>query len=385
MKTRVRLPFVLLAFTLLLAACGNKAAAPSAAAPVISTSTVTSEGHLVPRDNLYLSFPVAGRVSEILVKKGDKVTHGQTLVRLGDRQQAQAALAAAQLQLVSAQQNLDALNRTAALDRAQAWQAYMHAQEVSSAAQHDWDQLDPTAIQTDIDNAQADAATFKTDLGDAQTDFNKYKDLPADNATRKSYEDKLRTAQANYDDAVRKVEDLTHSRDTVRAALDAALAAEAEATRAYDNVQNGPDADKLALAQAGLDNARAQAAAAQSALDDYDLKAPFDGVVMDTNVSLEQRVGPETWAVVVADTSQWYVDTSDLTEQDVVNVSPGQAVTITADALPGVALNGTVEEIADTPGTQGGDVVYTVHVRLQEADPRLRWGMTLQVTFPGQK
>ena len=110
---------------------------------------------------------------------------------------------------------------------------------------------------------------------------------------------------------------------------------EAEAKRTYENSSNGPNTDKLALAQASLDNAKAQVAAAQNALDNFDLKAPFDGTVMDVNVSANQLVSPQTWVVAFADTSTWYVDTSDLNELDVVKVSPGQKVDLTADALPG--------------------------------------------------
>ena len=126
-------------------------------------------------------------------------------------------------------------------------------------------------------------------------------------------------------------------------------------------------------------------AAAQNALDNYDLKAPFDCTVMDINVTANQMVGPETWAVAVADTSQWYVDTSDLNELDVVKVSIGQKVDITADALPGVKLSGVVQEIGQTPKSQGTDILYTVHIRLDNPDPRLRWGMTMEVTFTAQK
>ena len=126
-------------------------------------------------------------------------------------------------------------------------------------------------------------------------------------------------------------------------------------------------------------------AAAQDALDSYDLKAPFDCTIMDINVSSNQMVGPETWAVAIADTSQWYVDTSDLNELDVVKVSLGQKVDISADALPGVKMSGVVEEIGNTPVNQGTDVLYTVHILLNNPDARLRWGMTMEVTFPVSK
>jgi multidrug resistance efflux pump len=381
MKRTAPLLYPTLILALLLAACGAKTGSSAAVTSTPAPVSVVAEGHLVPNQSVYLAFPAGGHVAGLPVKKGDKVSQGQVLASLDDRQQAEAAVAAAQLELTTAQQQFDALNRTVALGRAQAWQAWIQAQKTRGAAQAAWDALNLNTIQTDIDNANADVASRRTDLENAQKDFDKYSNLPADNATRKSYEDRLRTAQSNYDAAVRKAEDLTNNRDSLRAALDAALGAEAEAKRTYDNTQGGPNTDKLALAQARLDGAKAQLAAAQNALDNYDLKAPFAGTVVDTNVTVGQLIGPDTWAVVIADTSRWYVDTSDLTEQDVVRVAVGQKVQVTADALPGVVMTGVVEQIVQAPKTSGGDVVYTVHILMDKVDPRLFWGMTMEVTF----
>ena len=364
-----------------LSACGTAAGTSATATPVASANTVIAEGHLSPNRNQYLAFQAHGKVDQILVKQGDQVKQGQLLASLADRQPAQAALAAAQLALTSAQQAFDSLKRTADLGHAQAWQAYMDAQKSSQAAQLAWDQLDQNAIQTNIDTAQSDLNSRKTDLANAQSDFNKYADLPNQNQNRLDYEQKLRTAQINYDQALQKLQDLVNARDQLHAALLAARNAEAEAQRTYQNTQNGPDSDKLALAQAQLDNATAQLAAAQAALDGYDLKAPFDCTVMDINISANQMAGPEIWALAVADTSHWYVDTSDLNELDVVKLSPGQNVTGSADALPGVKMSGVVAEIGNTPVNQGTDVLYTVHILLNNPDPRLRWGMTMEVNF----
>lgn len=370
-----------LSLLLLLTACGSKATDTSAATPTPAAEPVIAEGHLVPNQSVYLAFLASGRVDEVLVQKGDHVSQGQVLVRLGDREQVEAALAGAQAQGVAAQQAYDLLIRTADLGHAQAWQTYMDTQKARAAAQLAWDRLDQHTIQTELDNAQTNVTSRQTDLDNAQTDLDKYSTLPADNATRKSYEDLLQFAQTNYDTAVQKAEDLTNRRDTVHAALKAALAAEAEAKRTYENTQDGPEPDKLALAQAQLDAAKAQAAAAQSALDNYDLKAPFAGTVADINGSVYQMVSPQTWVVALAEPSQWYVDTSDLTEMDVVKISVGQSVQVTADARPGEPMTGVVESISGAPQIQGGDVLYTVHIRLNDPDPSLLWGMTMEVTF----
>jgi multidrug resistance efflux pump len=366
---------------LFLTAYGGTTSSPSAATPTPAADTVIAGGHLVPNQSVYLTFLASGRVDEVLVQKGEQVVRGQVLVRLGDRQQVEAALAGAQAQVVAAQQAYDLLGSTADLGHAQAWQTYMNAQRAYAAAQLAWDQLDLNTLQADIDNAQADVNSRQIDLKNALTDLDKYSNLPANDATRKSSEDRLRTASTNYDTAVLKALDLTNRRDSLLSVLNIARAAEAEAKRTYENAQNGPDTDKLAPAQAQLDAVKAQAAAAQSALDNYDLKAPFAGTVADINASVSQMVSPQTWVVALADTSQWYVDTSDLTEMDVVKISLGQAVQVTADALPGVPMSGVVESISGAPLFQAGDVLYTVHIKLNDPDPSLLWGMTMEVTF----
>lgn len=370
-----------LSLFMLLAACNGTSTASPTATPIPAPETVVAAGHLVPNQSTYLTFLASGRVEEVLVHMGDHVSQGQVLVRLGDRQQVEAALAGAQAQKVTAQQAFDLLVRTAALGSAQAWQAYMNAQKAVAAAQLAWDKLDLNKIQTDIDNAQADVASRQIDLNKAQADFNKYSNLPASNPTRITYENALRTAQTNFDTAVLKVIDLTNQRDSLHSALDTIRAAQAEALLTYQDTRNGPDSDNLALAEVQLDAVTSQVNAAQSALDNYDLKAPFAGTVENTNVSVSQMVGPQSWVVALADTSQWYVDTSDLTETDVVKVSLGQVVKVTADALPGVTMDGVVDSIGGAPVLQGGDILYTVHILLKNPDPRLLWGMTMEVTF----
>jgi multidrug efflux pump subunit AcrA (membrane-fusion protein) len=377
-----KIPFsILLALGFLLAACGAKTEPPTVTDPIPTKASVIAEGHLSPVRGLYLFFPVRGRVAEILVAAGDRVTAGQVLVRLGDGQQAEAVLAASQLELTLARQEFDTLVRTADLAHAHAWQAYMDAQKIRLAAQLAWDRLDLNDIQVDIDNARADVTSRQTDLEDAQKDLEKYSDLPAENATRRSYEDSLRTAQIDYDTALQKLEQVTNRRDSLRTALDSALAFEAEALRLFENTQDGPDPDKLALSQGRLDAAQARLAAAQAALDSYSLKAPFSATVVNVDLSVGEWAGPESYAVAIADYSAWVVETSDLSELDVVDILVGQAVQVTADALPELVMTGVVESISGAPRLQGGDILYTVRILMDEVDPALLWGMTVEAKF----
>jgi multidrug resistance efflux pump len=302
-------------------------------------------------------------------------------VRLSDREPAEAALAAAQLELATAQQAYDEFVRTAGLGRAEAWQAYMDAQIVRADAAREWEDLNVDNIDDRIVDREADVKDRQEELDDAQKEFDKYADLDKDNSKRKKAEDDLERAQEDYNQAVRDLEEEIRDRDTVRATLDQALAAEDEAKHQYDLSLDGPNTEQLALLEARLKNAKAQLASADSNLSNYELTAPFNGEVMEINVSVNEVVGPETRAVIVADTSQWFIETSDLTELEVVDVAEGQRVSILADALPDVEMSGVVKDISKSFKSQGGDILYTVRIKADDVDPRMRWGMTVEVTF----
>lgn len=366
-----------------LTACASQATTPTpenAAAPADSNEVV-AEGHLKPVRASNLSFQARGIVEQVNVKIGDRVRKGDVLARLSNAAQAEAGLAAARLELLTAQQALDALIRNGDASRAAAWDAYQRAQIARAAAQKKWNDLDPRDIQKRLDDQQATVNERKQDLQDAQTEFDKYKDLDPDNAKRKTAEDNLRAAQRDYDNAVAELEKIQREQDSLRAALDAALAAEAEAKYQWEISAEGVNKDQLAVAEARLEAAKAQAAAAEAALANYIITAPFDGVVLDVAVSVGEQVGPEVRAVSVADPSAWVIETSDITELEVVNVAVGQAVTFTPDALPDLRLKGVVAEISGASYLQSGDVIYTVYIHVQETDPRLKWGMTVEVTF----
>lgn len=387
--------FLLLVVTALLAACSQATATPPPATPQVGAEAVVAEGHLVPRDDAYLTFALRGKVAEVLVQKGDVVEAGQVLARLGDREPAEATLAAAQLEqaaaqleLTNAQQAYDTLIRIASLTHAQAWVKYNEAQTARATADRAWEAFDTDALETDLETATDEVKTRETELQDAQDEFDKYKALTKDNERRKTAKNVLDTAQNNYNEAVRKWEELQRRQDNLQAARDAAHAAEAEAERLFTTTAESAVSDALTLAQARLDTvkvrletAAAQIAAAQTNLNNYDLKAPFAGTVTDLSIAAGESVGTDKWVVQLADFSIQYVETSDLNELEVVKIEVGQTVRLVPDALPELELQGIVESIAQAAKMQSGDVLYTVKINVDNVDPRLRWGMTFEATF----
>ncbi len=366
----------------LLSACAPKGNLQGVSTIEPSSSDIIAEGHILPYDDLHLSFQTSGRVSKILFSEGDTIKKGQVLAELGDRSNAEQALASAKLELVSAQQDYDQTVRTAPLMNAQAWTAFLEAQKKRAKAEEEWEKLDLDQIDDDIEDAEKDVQDFEADLIEAQKDFDKYKDLDKDSSKRKNAKDDLETAQEDYNESVRKLEEIIQKRDLKRADLDKAIQTQAEAKRDYENSLDQPNKDKFQIAEARLQAAKTLLSSAEQNLSYFDLKAPFDGIVTDVNISMNEWITPNLWAIGVADTRNWYVETTDLSELDVVNIQIGQVVEMTADAIPGRTFSGIVDRVGLEPVNQGGDIYYTIRIKLNDFDPVLKWGMTVEVKFP---
>jgi multidrug efflux pump subunit AcrA (membrane-fusion protein) len=357
--------FAVLALSL--AACGNATEATPTSAEVVISNEVVAEGRLEPIHATNLTFQARGVVENVLVKAGDTVSEGDVLVRLSNAGGAEA-------QVVIAQNAYDTLLRNESGDRAELWQTYMDAQIARADAETEWEDVNVDDIDNRIEDLEADVEDRRTDLSDAQEEFDKYKDLSEDNSKRKTAEDDLEQAQEDLNQALRDLEEETRSRDEVFAVYEAALAVEAEAKYQYEISLDGPNADQLTLAKAQLD-------AAKDTLANYVIAAPFSGVVADVNVKTGEQVIADTRAVSLADFGTWIVETTDITELEVVKLSVGQKVNMIPDALPDLALAGEITGISNAYTQQGGDIIYTVTIRVNQTDPRLRWGMTVEAVF----
>jgi HlyD family secretion protein len=165
------------------------------------------------------------------------------------------------------------------------------------------------------------------------------------------------------------------------AAAGAELAA-AEADLA--GLQAGATLEQIAEAEAEVHRAEAALVAAQVALRDLELRAPFAGVIAAVDGETGEYVTPETVVVRLGDTSAWTIETSDLTELSIVQVAEGAPVVVTFDALPGLIVPGTVTGVRSFGENRQGDITYTVSITPDAADVRLRWNMTAAVSIEPQ-
>lgn len=418
MNRRTRLTLLTFLVGLTLGACTQAVPAPDSGAEpvpvVVDDLAVVAEGRLVPAESVRLAFVTGGRVAEILVSEGDRVSEGEVLARLGDREPLEAAVAGAELELAAAEleqvaAQADLLAAEQALETiVEHWpeQATLAQQALKDARQrqHNADRnlgyLTSSADQTDIDLAFTQMVLAEDALDKAKDAFEPYENKPAENVVRAALQQKLAEAQKAYDAAVRRYNalvDTANDFDVSQAEAELAIADAqlAQAEEDYAERIAGPDSDDVALAEARIAaaearlqtaaqrilTARASLAAARANLDNLDLTAPIAGTVVELNLIAGEQVTPGSPVVQIADFSSWFVETDNLTEIEVVQVAVGQGVQVVADALPQVPLSGQVDEIADVYVEKRGDVTYTARIRLDGVDPRLRWGMTVVVTF----
>lgn len=364
-------------------------------APVLAGNEIIAEGSLIPNQTVELSFNTGGLVAEVLVAEGEAVQEGQPLARLQNQEQLEASIAAARLELVNAEQALKDLTDSLNLQRAEAQQQVANAQKALQDAERYLANVTSSGDPADIDAAKAAVILAKDRLDKAKKNYRPYENKAEDNLIRASLLAQLSDAQKNYDRLVARLNNLggTANATTVAQAeadLAVAQAALEEAQKTYEMYQNGPDPDAVAVAEARLENAQAQLAAAEAAKASLELKAPFAGTVVSVDLKTGQYVNPGVPVFVLADFSTWQVETSDLTELNVVDLQPGDAATVSFDALPGEQFPAVVTGIKARGENRQGDIVYTVTVEPDPADAWeawdgvLRWNMTASVSIePG--
>jgi multidrug efflux pump subunit AcrA (membrane-fusion protein) len=337
------------------------------------SSVVSGTGSLVPAGRMNVNFKVAGTLTEVDVKVGDKVTTGAVLAKLDSSTQ-QSSLAQAQAALASAQANLQSTQSP--VTAAQVAQL----QHQLSAAQQNYND---TVASVNAQN-QADASTVAADQAKVNAD--------CPNGLQCSQEQ----AQLANDKSKQNM-DAISGQSRINSASQ-------QITSARDNlaVQTQVKPNSLASAQAQVASAQAQVTAAQLALNETTLTAPTSGVVISINGVPGESVagggsgataqapgslapqpssgsasasGASSGFMVIDDTSS-YIAVMPFAETDAARLAANQATSLTFDAIPNLTISGHVLSISPAATVVSNVVDYYVSFVLNRTDPRLREGMT---------
>jgi HlyD family secretion protein len=382
---------LMLAMAVLLSACGGKDPKADDLTPTPETEsamTVVVDGQVVPLRRAALALEVSGVVEEVLVSEGQRVARGEPLARLANRQAMQAEIDAARLEQIAAQQAYTDLLDNAPAVTAQAQLNLANARDALKDADYKWRvQQEGYRASTDtIRLSQANLALAEEAVEDAEDGYHTVSGRDTDDEERAMALANLVAAKKRRDDLKRSFNWYTGKPSEIdQAILDGELAqAQADLRSAeieWEKVKEGVDAEDLALAQARLAQAVSQLAAAEDALSQMELRAPFDGIVLSITLKAGEYATAGMPVAWVADDSGWNVETTDLSEVDVVRVQPGSPASISLDAMPEVEMDGVVESVRGYGESRQGDITYTAVIRLIDPDPRLRWNMTAFVTI----
>jgi HlyD family secretion protein len=186
---------------------------------------------------------------------------------------------------------------------------------------------------------------------------------------------------------------LEQSQAQVRLAVAELAEAELAATRSAQLVSKNfiaPASHDSAIAR--RDRAKAALSAAQAAeqiakanLDQTEIRAPFDGVVLTKNANVGDNITPFSSAidskgavVTIADMSTLEVE-ADVSESNLGKLAIGQPAEIGLDALPGERFSGSIVRMV--PTIDRSKATRLVKVKFDAIDPRVLPEMSAKVVF----
>ena len=342
-------------------------------------------GGMVEVRTIQIASRSGGRVVDVRVREGDRVTKGQPLITLeraeleAKRDEARAAMELAQAQL----------DRVINGPRGVEVDAY-HARVSAASAQ--LDELARGARREDIDHARAQLAATESQLKNAELAQSRNVELFKTGAIAQAEVDnaasQLETARANRDAAKSALAVLADgSRPEVVAAARARLA---EARAQLENTRLGSRDEDVRVARAQLVQAQARLALAETNLAETTILAPRDCVVEALDLRPGDMLAPNQGAATLVESDQLFVRAY-VPETELGLLHVGDTVPFTVDTFSGHAFHAVVQHVNDvgeyTPrnvqtADERANQVYLVRLGVADGQDMLRAGMAVTVRLP---
>ena len=282
-------------------------------------STVSTNGRVEPEENVEVHSPLATTVKRVFVQAGDQVPAGKILLEMDDIQ-ARAKVATAESAVKAAQASVEAARNNGTLEQQQV--------------------------------AAAEVARSRLDRDHAQRDLDALIKLNAAGASSAS---EVAVARQRL--------------DTITASLDAAQKSSA----------NRYSPAEVARAEAALNDAEVNLAAARDVESNTTKRAPIAGTVYNLNVKPTDFVEEGKLLMQMADLQHERVRAY-FDEPDIGLLAVGQPILIKWDAKLGQVWHGLIERVPITVTTYGTRNVGEVLVRIDDNDGQLLPDTNVTVT-----
>ncbi|MBD2177565.1 efflux RND transporter periplasmic adaptor subunit [Pseudanabaena sp. FACHB-1998] len=311
---------------------------------------IKASGSVVPVETVNISPKQAGKLVDLLVEQGARVTKGQVIARMDNSNlipqlyQAQANAAAIESNLVRLRNG----NRPEDIAAAQA--------RIESA------------------RGRLEAAKSRLALNNLRT--SRYRGLQTEGAISRDRLDEVIT-----DDRSTQAEVFTAEANLV------------EAVRQFEQVRNGSRFEDVAQAEAQLAQAIAGIRIIEVQIEDTIIRAPFSGIITQKYANVGAFVTPTTTASSTnSSTSTSIVAIANgleviakVPEVDISQIKIGQEVEIIADAFPSEVFKGKVRLIAPEAVLEQNVTSFQVRVTLETGKDKLQSGMNTDLRFIGQR
>jgi RND family efflux transporter MFP subunit len=382
-RTRVCSIALCLAVGIALAGCGAGGAAEEATpTPILETATsvkptykvqlgtVTDQinftARIEPVNEEQLYFKTDGRVSNVAVQEGDKVTKGEVLAELeisdllNQLAQAQVTLQTAQLKLQQAQQDITD-------QKTQAESAVRQAQLRLDIAKAQDPSPSILIAQANEQKSKAalDAAQHAYDLKAMRPDIAM---LPESLNLQQATID-YSIAKAQYDQALQSQQVWQYN---VQLAQESVVIAQSNLQKLGSTVDPSLSSD-VAKAQLAVDRLQAQ-------IDAGRLVSPLDGEVTMVGVSAGQTTAAYKPVVYVAQLDKLEVS-ADLVSSQYIQLSVGQPCSLDIANYPSKTFSGTVRRIPSLAlNTNIIQEDRTTRVTINDPEPDMERGTLVRVT-----
>jgi HlyD family secretion protein len=297
------------------------------------TATIGATGTVRAMQSAVLIWQAAGTVDTVNVKVGDNIPSDFVMAYLAKTSLPQSVIVA-EADLADAQKSLNEL-MSSDTSRAQAVINLRDAQEAFDKA-NNW----RIELNGKIHVKKIVYKKFRNRKIPILKEYRGY----ADEGTIKKADEDLALAKAQLDDAQRE----------------------------FDLLNNGNMAD-ITAAQARVD-------AAQATLNLARVISPFAGTVTESYPLPGDQISAGATAFRLDNLSSLLVDVK-VSEVDINNVTVGQPVTLSFDAILGREYHGEVIEVTQAGTADQGVVNFTVTVELTGADSMVKPGMTAAVNI----
>jgi HlyD family secretion protein len=189
------------------------------------------------------------------------------------------------------------------------------------------------------------------------------------------------SAEADQEKALVAVKDALRQLERARRLFERKMVAESDVDAAQFNYDSASVEHKLK--KAAVAQAKAALQQAEVNLAHTTIYAPIDGVVLSRDVDVGQTVAASLQAptlfTIAKDLSRMQIETN-VDEAFIGMIKQGQTVSFTVFAYPGQIFEGELAQIRLNPKVESEVVLYNCIVHVDNAELKLKPGMTATVT-----